>query len=207
MPAVDVVTMSRGKAGSVELDPKVFGVRVKPEVVHEVLVMQLASRRQGTAATKEKGDVSGGGKKPWKQKGSGRARAGSSRSPLWRGGGTTFGPHPRRYGYRIPSRKSRLALHGALSAKVAAGDLVVLEQLQVEPVKTKTISMMVKGLGLEGRVLVVVDQPSDALQRAARNHPGVEVLPLAALNLYDVLRHRYLVTTKADLPRWSERWA
>jgi large subunit ribosomal protein L4 len=207
MPAVDVVTMSRGKVGSVDLDPKVFGVRVKPEMVHEVLVMQLASRRQGTAATKEKGDVSGGGKKPWKQKGSGRARAGSSRSPLWRGGGTTFGPHPRRYGYRVPSRKSRLALQGALSAKAAAGDLVVLDQLQLEAAKTKAIEAMVKGLGLEGKVLVVVDQPSDTLQRAVRNHPSVEVLPLAALNLYDVLRHRVLVTTKADLPRWSERWA
>jgi len=207
MPAIDVVTMSRGKAGSVDLDPKVFGVRVKPEVVHEVLVMQLASRRQGTAATKEKGEVSGGGKKPWKQKGSGRARAGSNRSPLWRGGGTVFGPHPRRYGYRMPSRKSRLALQGALSAKAAAGEILVLDQLQLETAKTKAIAEMVKGLGLQGKALVVVEQPSDALQRAARNHPDVEVLPLAALNLYDILRHRYLITTQSDLPRWSERWA
>ncbi len=207
MPTVEVVTMARGKVGSLDLDPKLFGVRVKPTVVHEVLLMQLASRRQGTAATKEKGDVSGGGKKPWKQKGTGRARAGSSRSPLWRGGGTTFGPHPRRYGYRIPNKKSRLALQGALSAKAAAGELVVLDQLRLETAKTKSIASMIKGLGLEGTVLVVVDQPSEALQRAARNHPNVEVLPLASLNLYDVLRHRYLITTQADLPRWSERWA
>jgi large subunit ribosomal protein L4 len=207
MPTVDVVTMSRGKVGSVDLDPKLFGVRVKPAVVHEALVMQLASRRQGTAATKEKGDVSGGGKKPWKQKGTGRARAGSSRSPLWRGGGTVFGPHPRRYGYRMPSRKSRLALQGALSAKAAAGDVLILDHLQLEAAKTKTIAAMVKGLGLEGRALVVVDRPSEALARAARNHPQVDVLPLASLNLYDVLRHRYLITTQTDLPRWSERWA
>ena len=199
--------MSRGKVGSVDLDPKLFGVRVKPEVVHEVLMMQRASRRQGTAATKEKGDVRGGGKKPWKQKGSGRARAGSSRSPLWRGGGTVFGPHPRRYGYRIPGQKSRLALQGALSAKAAAGEVVVLDRLQFESAKTKAIASMVKGLGLEGNALVVVDQPSEALRRAARNHPLVEVLPLASLNLYDVLRHRYLITTQEDLPRWSERWA
>jgi len=199
--------MSRGKVGSVDLDPKLFGVRVKPTVVHEVLMMQRASRRQGTAATKEKGDVRGGGKKPWKQKGSGRARAGSSRSPLWRGGGTVFGPHPRRYGYRIPGQKSRLALQGALSAKAAAGEVVVLDRLQFESAKTKAIASMVKGLGLEGNALVVVDQPSEALRRAARNHPLVEVLPLASLNLYDVLRHRYLITTQEDLPRWSERWA
>jgi large subunit ribosomal protein L4 len=207
MPTVEVVTMTRDKVGSVDLDPKLFGVRVKPTVVHEVLVMQLASRRQGTAATKEKGDVSGGGKKPWKQKGTGRARSGSSRSPLWRGGGTIFGPHPRRYGYRMPSQKSRLAMRGALSAKAAAGELVVLDQLLVEAAKTKTIVTLVKGLGLEGKVLVVVEQPSESLHRAARNHPQVDVLPLASLNLYDVLRHRYLITTKADLPRWSERWA
>jgi len=207
MPTVDVVTIARAKTGSIDLDPKVFGVRVKPTMVHEVLVMQLASRRQGTAATKEKGEVSGGGKKPWKQKGSGRARAGSNRSPLWRGGGTVFGPHPRRYGYRMPSRKSRLALQGALSAKAAAGEILVLDQLQLETAKTKAIAEMVKGLGLQGKALVVVEQPSDALQRAARNHPDVEVLPLAALNLYDILRHRYLITTQSDLPRWSERWA
>jgi large subunit ribosomal protein L4 len=206
MPSVDVMTASREKVGSIDLDPKLFGVRVRPSVVHEVLVMQLASRRQGTAATKDKGDVSGGGKKPWKQKGTGRARVGSSRSPLWRGGGTIFGPHPRRYGYRMPNRKSRLALHGALTAKAVAGELVVLDQLQLEA-KTKTIAALVKQLGLEGNALVVVDQPSEALQRAARNHPQVEVLPLASLNLYDVLRHRYLITTQADLPRWSERWA
>jgi large subunit ribosomal protein L4 len=207
MPTVEVVTMSRGKVGSVELDPKLFGVRVKPNVVHEVLVMQLASRRQGTAATKEKGDVRGGGKKPWKQKGTGRARVGSSRSPLWRGGGTIFGPHPRRYGYRVPGRKSRLALQGALSAKAAAGELVVLDRLQLETAKTKAIATMVKGLGLEGNALVVVDEPTEALRRATRNHPLVEVLPLASLNLYDVLRHRYLITTQDELPRWSERWA
>ncbi|HUJ79009.1 MAG TPA: 50S ribosomal protein L4 [Nitrospiria bacterium] len=199
--------MSRDKVGTVDLDPKLFGVRVKPSVVHEVLVMQLASRRQGTAATKEKGDVSGGGKKPWKQKGTGRARVGSNRSPLWRGGGTIFGPHPRRYGYRLPGQKSRLALQGALSAKAAAGEVVVLDRLQVESAKTKTIAAMMKGLGLEERALVVVDQPSDALRRAARNHPLVGVLPLSSLNLYDVLRHRYLITTQDDLPRWSERWA
>ena len=199
--------MSRGKVGSVDLDPKLFGVRVKPAVVHEVLVMQLASRRQGTAATKEKGDVSGGGKKPWKQKGTGRARAGSTRSPLWRGGGVIFGPHPRRYGYRVPSQKARLALQGALSAKAAAGEVLIVDHLQLETAKTKAVTAMVKGLGLEGKALVVVDQPSDALKRAARNHPHVEVLPLASLNLYDVLRHRYLITTQADLPRWSERWA
>jgi len=206
MPSVDVVTASREKVGTIDLDPKVFGVRVRPSVVHEVLVMQRASRRQGTAATKEKGDVSGGGKKPWKQKGTGRARVGSSRSPLWRGGGTIFGPHPRRYGYRVPSRKSRLAIQGALSAKAGSGELVVLDQLQPEA-KTKSIATLVKQLGLEGSALVVVDQPSESLQRAARNHPHVEVLPLASLNLYDVLRHRYLITTQADLPRWSERWA
>lgn len=207
MPTVEVVTMARERVGSVDLDPKLFGVRVRPSMVHEVLVMQLASRRQGTAATKEKGDVRGGGKKPWKQKGTGRARAGSSRSPLWRGGGTVFGPHPRRYGYRMPSRKSRLALQGALSAKAEAGEVLVLDQLQLETAKTKTIAVMVKELGLEGKALVVVDRPSDALTRAARNHPQVDVLPLASLNVYDVLRHRYLITTQADLPRWSERWA
>lgn len=206
MPTVDVIAADRSKVGEVELDPKVFAVDVRPGVVHEALVRQRASRRQGTAATKEKGQVRGGGKKPWRQKGTGRARAGSIRSPLWRGGGTTFGPHPRSYRSRMPKAKSLQALRGALSAKAASGGLLVLEHLPDEPPKTKTVATLVKQLALEGSALMVVDQPSDRLRLAARNCPQVAVLPLASLNLYDVLRHRYLITTRADLPRWSERW-
>ncbi|MEW6323988.1 MAG: 50S ribosomal protein L4 [Nitrospirota bacterium] len=206
MPSVDVVSPAKEKVGTVELDPKVFGVMVRPSVVHEALIMQLASRRQGTAATKEKGEVSGGGKKPWRQKGTGRARAGSSRSPLWRGGGTIFGPRPRSYGYRIPRTKSLQALRGALSAKAAAGELVVVNQLPADPPKTKTIASLVKRLDLQGGTLMVVERPSEGLQRAARNCPRVRVLPLASLNLYDVLRHRYVIAVQEDLPRWSERW-
>lgn len=206
MPTVDVISVSRQKVGTATLDPMLFGAMVRPGVVHEVLIMQLASRRQGTAATKEKGQVRGGGKKPWQQKGTGRARAGSIRSPLWRGGGTTFGPHPRRYGYRLPRAKAQLALRGALSAKAAAGDVLVLDQLAQESAKTRTVAQLIKDLKLDDTVLLVVEQPSEQLQRAARNVPGVQVLPLSGLNLYDVLRHRYLITTQADLPRWSERW-
>lgn len=207
MPTVNVVSAANARIGSVDLDPRVFGVRVRQNVVHEVLVMQQASKRQGTAATKEKGQVRGGGKKPWKQKGTGRARAGSNRSPLWRGGGTVFGPHPRRYGYRLPRRKSRLALQGVLSAKAAAGEVVVLDQLLVEPPKAKTMAALIKGLGLTGKVLVAVGQPSDGLQSSTRNLPGVLVLSVAGLNLHDLLRHRYIVTTQGDLPVWSECWA
>jgi len=206
MLTVDVFSATRDKVGTVDLDPKVFAVPVRPDVVHEAVVMQLASRRQGTAATKEKGEVRGGGKKPWRQKGTGRARAGSTRSPLWRGGGTTFGPHPRRYRYRMTRGKLRQAVRGVLSAKAAAGEVIVLDQLPDEPAKTKTVVSLLTRLQLEGKVLMVVDQPSDRLRLAARNCQRAAVLPLASLNLYDLLRHRYLVTTRADLPRWSECW-
>lgn len=206
MPSVDVLSAAKEKVGTVELDPKIFAVKVHAGVVHEVLTMQRASQRQGTVGTKEKGQVRGGGKKPWRQKGTGRARAGSNRSPLWRGGGTTFGPHPRKYGYRFPKAKSLQALRGVLSAKATAGEVVVLDQLPDESPKTKTIISLMNRLELQGNVLMVVDQPSGGLQRAARNCPNVQVLPLASLNVYDVLRHRYLIAVQAELPRWSERW-
>jgi large subunit ribosomal protein L4 len=205
MPTVEVLSARRDKVGTIELDPKVFAVKIQPDIVHEAVVMQRASRRQGTAATKEKGQVRGGGKKPWRQKGTGRARAGSSRSPLWRGGGTIFGPHPRSYRTRFPRSKSRQAVRGVVSAKTAAGELVVLDRLP-DDARTRTIATLLKELQLQGTVLMVVDQPSDRLRLAARNCPQAAVVSLTSLNVYDLLRHRYLVTTQADLPRWSECW-
>ena len=141
MATVDIISMSREKVGTIELDPDVFDVSVRPSVVHEVMVMQQASRRQGTASTKERGQVSGGGKKPWRQKGTGRARSGSNRSPIWRGGGIAFGPHPRRYGYRLPRKKSSLVLRGLLSAKASAGEIVVMDQLLIDMLDVERVGI------------------------------------------------------------------
>jgi large subunit ribosomal protein L4 len=164
------------------------------------VLSQLASRRAGTHATKTKGFVSGGGKKPWRQKGTGRARAGSSRSPLWAGGGTIFGPQPRDYSYRLPKSARKAALRAALAARHAEGKLLVVDALQLPEPKTKRMLECLRGLGLDdGTVLVVLAAEDESMTRAARNLPQVKVLLVAGLNVYDVLGHAHLVLTRDAL--------
>ncbi|HUW63744.1 MAG TPA: 50S ribosomal protein L4 [Spirochaetia bacterium] len=195
MPSVSMFNMEGEQVGTLELSEAVFGVPVNEAVLHEVVVMQMANRRRGTADTKTRGEVRGGGRKPWRQKGTGRARAGSSRSPIWRGGGIVFGPHPRDYRYKVPAKVRRLALKSALSAKVAGGDLVVLDQLQFERPRTKDMVRVLEKLSVTGQALVVTAVPEENVNLSARNIPGIKPMEARNVNVYEVLKHTKLVIT------------
>ena len=207
MPEVDVVDLDKKSVGKIQLDDRIFGVPPHSFLVHEAVVMQLASQRQGTASTKTRGEVSGGGKKPWKQKGTGRARAGSIRSPLWKGGGTIFGPLPRDYGYSIPKKKYRAALRTILSARFKEGALIVVDRLEIEGPKTKLLAQALGRLGLEGKVAILIAQANQNIERAARNLPGVKVLRIEKLNVYDLLNARQLLIPQPAVGRLIEVWS
>jgi large subunit ribosomal protein L4 len=192
---VDVVNAKNETVDRCELPEAVFSAPVKPHLLHEVVRMQLAKRRQGTAETKGRSDVSGGGKKPWKQKGTGRARAGSTRSPLWRHGGTVFGPHPRSYEFGTPKAVRRQALLAALTSKAQAGAIRILESLGLERPSTKAMAALLKGAGVAGKALVVLPARDETLEKSARNLPAVRVLTVQGLNVYDVLKADTLVLT------------
>jgi len=207
MPTIDIIDLNRRKVGATELRPEVFGVEVKTSVLHEVVVMQEANRRQGTASTKTRSIVSGTGRKPYKQKHTGRARAGSIRSPVWRHGGIVFGPHPRDYGYSIPQGKARGAVRAALSAKVRDGGLLVLEDLPESDGKTKSLAAMLKVLGLKGKTLIVAGGEQDLLRRAAANLSPVTVVQPEGINVRDLLLHDTVLIARRDLARLEEAWA
>jgi large subunit ribosomal protein L4 len=207
MPTIDIVDLNRRKVGAAELRPEVFGVEVKMPVLHEVVVMQEANHRQGTASTKTRSMVSGAGRKPYKQKHTGRARAGSIRSPVWRHGGIVFGPHPRDYGYSIPQGKARGAVRAALSAKVRDGGLLVLEDLPASDGKTKSLAAMLKVLDLKGKTLIVAGGEQDLLRRAAANLPLVTVVQPEGVNVRDLLLHDTVLVARRDLTRLEEAWA
>jgi len=194
------------KVVQAELSQEVFGVRTRPHLLHAAVVMQLANRRGGNAATKSKGFVRGGGKKPWRQKGTGRARAGSIRSPLWVGGGTIFGPQPRDYAYRIPKKARREALLSALSLKNRDGKIVVVENLELPQAKTKLMASALADLNVSS-ALIVIAEADENVQRSARNLPNVKVLRVDGLNVYDLLRYEYLILTEPALKRIEERLA
>jgi large subunit ribosomal protein L4 len=192
MALVDVYNVNKEKVGEVDLKEDIFGVEVKSYLLHEVVVWQRACRRKGTASTKTRGEVSGGGHKPWRQKGTGRARVGSNRSPVWRGGGTVFGPKPRSYAYSLPKKVRRAALKMALSSKLANGQLLVLEDYPYNAPKTKEFVQVMKKFDL-GKVLFITSEGHEALELSARNVPYVQVMPTAGLNVYDILRYDHLV--------------
>jgi large subunit ribosomal protein L4 len=200
-----VVSQTRAAVGQVEIPAAVLSGPVHEGLLHAMVMSQLASRRAGTHATKTKGLVSGGGKKPWKQKGTGRARAGSIRSPLWAGGGTIFGPQPRSYAYKLPRSARKAALRSALAARHGEGKLVVVDALTLSEPKTKQMVECLAGLGVEGSVLVVLGTANDAVVRAARNLPKVKVLLVGGLNVYDVLKHATLVMTRDALEQLAAR--
>lgn len=207
MPTVDVIDLHKQRVGAVELQDAVFGVSPAPAVVYEAVVMQRACERQGTASTRTRGEVSGSGKKPWKQKHTGRARAGSIRSPIWRHGGTTFGPRPRSYAYAIPKKKYRAALQSALSARLADGSIVVVSDLAVPESKTRILAKMLAQLGVRGEALIVAASSRVDLERAARNLAGVKVVTPESLNVYDVLRYQTILIPERELARVQEVWA
>ena len=203
--SVPVVSQSRGAAGQIEVPAAVLAGPVNEGLLHAMVKSQLASRRAGTHMTKTKGLVSGGGKKPWKQKGTGRARAGSSRSPIWAGGGTIFGPQPRSYAYQLPKSARKAALRSALAARHGEGKLVVVDALKLSEPKTKQMVECLSGLGVEGSALVVTSSPDEGLLRASRNLAKVKVLPLGGLHVYDVLKHATLVITRDALEQLATR--
>ncbi|MBI5136687.1 MAG: 50S ribosomal protein L4 [Nitrospirae bacterium] len=197
MAKVKVISAAGKSAGSVEVSDNVFGREANGVLLHEVVVRELAGMRQGTHATKTRGLVSGGGKKPWRQKGTGRARAGSNRSPLWKGGGTMFGPSPRDYSYRMPRKKVRAALYVALSDALREGRLTCIDVLDVDAPKTKSFVSLMAGLGGARGALVVVDQMSENLALASRNVPGVAVLEASDVTPYDLVVAERVVISKA----------
>ena len=203
MASVAMVDMSNKKVKDVEL-PAVFGVEVKSHLLHSAVVNQLANRRAGTAATKTKGLVSGGGIKPFKQKGTGRARAGSTRSPLWRHGGTVFGPMPRDYSYSMPKKEKRAALAAALSSKVGENRMVLLDKLELAEPKTSKMSELLKTLGVAESALVLINAENKNVALASRNMPNIKVLRMENINVYDLLKYRYLITTHDALTTMQE---
>ena len=188
------------------LKEEIFGVKTRPHLLHQTIVMQLANRRSGTAATKSKGFVSGGGKKPWRQKGTGRARAGSIRSPIWVGGGTIFGPQPRDYSYRMPRKARREALLSALSLKNRDGKIIVVDKLEFEEAKTKLMVKALADLKVES-ALIVIAQSDDKIERAGRNLAKIKVLRVEGLNVYDLVRYDHLIFTEGALNLLQERLA
>jgi len=203
MPSVAMVDMNNKKLKEMEL-PALFGAEVKTHLLHTAVVNQLENKRAGTACTKTKGLVSGGGKKPWKQKGTGRARAGSSRSPLWRHGGTVFGPLPRDYSYTIPKKEKRAALASALAAKVSENRLIVLDKIMLAEPKTGQMSSLLKNLGVAENALVLLGAENKNVALASRNMPSVKVLRMENINVYDLLKYRYLITTGDVLTALAE---
>lgn len=205
MPKVAVYDMTGAQTGEVELNDSVFGVEINEALVHQAVVMQLASQRQGTHATKTRTMVRGGGRKPWKQKGTGRARAGSIRSPLWVGGGVAFGPHPRSYKFSMPRKARRLAIKCALSAKVNDGELLVVEDINFAEPKTKDV---VKLLGnfeaSDNKALIITVDQNDNVVKSSRNIPGVKAINSMGLNVYDLLHHDKVLVTKDAIAKIEE---
>ncbi|HWP64520.1 MAG TPA: 50S ribosomal protein L4 [Candidatus Limnocylindria bacterium] len=203
--ALPVVSLTREQVGTVDVPAPLVAGPVRSHLLYEAVKSQRASWRAGTHATKTRGQVSGGGKKPWKQKGTGRARAGSIRSPLWPGGAVVFGPQPRSYEYRLPRGARRAALRAALASRHGEGRLTVVDAFVLPEPKTKRVLEALRGLGLEGSVLIVLPEVDPLVLRAARNLPDVKVVAEGGLTPFDVLGHRHLLVTQPALERLAVR--
>jgi large subunit ribosomal protein L4 len=206
MPTVDVFNLDSEVTGRLELSDSIFGVPVKSHVLHEVVIYQLAKRRAGTAKTKGRSEIRGGGKKPFRQKGTGRARAGTSRSPIWRGGGTIHGPQPRDYEMRISKKVRRLALKMALSQKVLDDGFKVIDQLKFDRIRTKDFVDLLDRFEL-GKTLVVLPEPDEMIEKSARNIPNVKVLRSEGLNVYDLLNYHAVMLSRECVSRIEEALA
>jgi large subunit ribosomal protein L4 len=201
---VDVVNQQNEKIGSLDLNDAVFGGRVKVDLIHQSVIRANAAERRGTHATKTRAMVSGSGKKPWRQKGTGRARVGEIRNPLWRKGGTVFGPQPRSYEYQLPKKVEKGALRAALTQKLRDGEVVVVDALSVGEIKTKAAAEMLKRLGVTGKALLVDVKPEDRLLLSVRNIEGVQLLASNRISACDVMDTRRVVLTKAALEKLQE---
>ena len=201
---IDVVNAQNEKVGSIDLREEVFGGRIKTDLIHESVIRANAADRRGTHATKTRARVSGSGKKPWRQKGTGRARVGEIRNPLWRKGGTTFGPQPRSYEYQLPKKVEKGALRAALAQRLRDGAVVVVDALSVADIKTKAAAEMLRRLGVDGKALLVDVKPEDKLSLSVRNIEGVRVLPSNRVSARDVMNTRRVVLTRAALEKLQE---
>jgi large subunit ribosomal protein L4 len=206
MPTIPVYNASREKVGEVSLADSVFGAEVKEHLFYAVVRYQMAARRAGTHSTKGRAEVSGGGKKPWKQKGTGRARQGTIRAPQWRGGGVVFGPKPRSHAFKLNKKVRRSALCGALSRRVQEDALIVLDKLELPEIKTRQVVDFMNRFDL-GKTLIVVGSHDETLERSARNLEGVKVLLADGLNVYDVLNHKNVVFTRPAVDAVTARLA
>jgi large subunit ribosomal protein L4 len=200
MTTLAIYDIGNQKVSDIELDDRIFNAKINPTLFYDVIRMDLASQRQGTASTKNRALVRGGGAKPWRQKGTGRARAGSRRSPLWRGGGTIFGPMPRNYSYSLPKKVKRAALRAALSLKRQEGKLILLNDFPLEGFKTRQVLEVLRRFQVED-ALIVTDEKKSFLERSTRNLPGIEVLRYEGLNIYDILNHEHLILLRPTVEK------
>lgn len=192
MPVAGVYDIENQKVSEIALSDVVFGAEVNDAVLYDVVRMQMASKRLGTASVKKRQEISGGGKKPWRQKGTGRARAGTTRSPLWRGGGIVFGPSPRSYAYKVPKKVKKLALMSALSMKVKEGRLLILKDFPMGEIKTKKFKEIIDRFGLK-KALLVVDKADPMLEKSSRNVQGIKLIRSEGINVYDLLNYDHVV--------------
>ena len=204
MANVTLYKQDGSENGTVELNDAIWAVQPNENVVFDAVVMQRASLRQGTHAVKNRSAVSGGGRKPWRQKGTGRARQGSIRSPQWRGGGIVFGPTPRSYAYKLPKKVRRLAIKSVLSQKVLDGDLVVVDGLSFDAPKTKAFLNVLDGIKVNDKALVVLEDGNDVAAKAARNLPNVKVVPAEGINVLDAVNYKKLILTQSALQKIEE---
>ena len=207
MPKVDVYNMQGKKVSDVELSEAVFGIEPKENVVHSALVNYLANQRQGTQSTKTRAEVSGGGRKPWRQKGTGRARQGSIRAPQWIKGGIGLGPKPRSYSYRINKKEKQLAIRSLLSAKVLDNELTVVDKLEVKEAKTKVMAKALTDLKVEGKALIILADRNDNVLRSSRNIEGVKTIELNTINVFDLLNCNKLVLPLDTVKKLEEVYA
>ena len=207
MSTINVVSMTGRKVGTVELSDAIFGIEPNQAVVHEVVKNHLANCRQGTQSALNRGEVSGGGKKPWRQKGTGHARQGSTRAPQWTHGGIVFAPKPRSYSYVLNKKVKRLAMKSALSAKLAAGEIIVVNHIKMDNIKTKDFRAFLNAIKADGKALVVTPAMDEIIVKSARNIPGVETTFAKLMNVYDILKAKYLVIDKEALAVIEEVFA
>lgn len=204
MAVCEVLNTLAEKVGEIDLNDGLFAVEVNTGILHEVVCMQRANQRSGNASTKTRGEVRGGGAKPWRQKGTGRARAGSRNSPIWRGGGTTFGPKPRDYSYSMPKKVRRLALKMALSARNQEGNLVIIDQFSLQEAKTREFVRIMGNFKFDS-CLIITGENEEMLGLSARNAVGYKVLPVAGLNVMDILKHSKIMLVQSSLGKLEER--
>ena len=207
MPKVDVYSVDGKKLKSMELNEAVFGIEPNEAVVHSVLVNYLANQRQGTQSTKTRAEVRGGGRKPWRQKGTGRARQGSIRAPQWIKGGIALGPKPRSYKYRVNKKEKQLAIKSLLSSKVLDNTLVVVDKFDFKEIKTKQVVSAMKNLKVEGKTLIMIPEKNEIIQKSARNVEDVRTISVSTINVFDLLKYKNLVVTVDTVKKLEEVYA